>query len=163
MAGPLGFTVPTRTFYNDTLLPSLSALGVEILDPWSASEAAFTRALGEPDPRARAEGLRAANRAAGAANERMIRACDALFAVLDGPDVDSGTASEIGFAAALGKPVIGWRSDLRETGDNSETLVNLQVEHFLRVNGGGVFTQLQAAYDALAALVSVGSTRTVTP
>ena len=152
VAGPLGFTVPTRSFYNDTLLPAITAIGVEVLDPWKASEEAFRTAFAHDDAQTRARAVREANQSAGAANERMIRQCDALFAVLDGPDVDSGTAAEIGFAAALGKPVIGWRSDLRQTGDNSETPVNLQVEHFVRANGGDVYTDLRAACEALTLL-----------
>ena len=45
------------------------------------------------------------------ANEESIRACDMVLAVLDGVDVDSGTASEMGFAFALGKRVHGLRTD----------------------------------------------------
>ena len=46
-------------------------------------------------------------------NIDMIRDADAVLANLDpfrGPEVDSGTAFEIGFAAALGKTVIGYVS-----------------------------------------------------
>ena len=46
-------------------------------------------------------------------NVGMIRDADAVLANLDpfrGPEVDSGTAFEIGFAAALGKLVIGYVS-----------------------------------------------------
>ena len=45
------------------------------------------------------------------ANLAMIRRADALLADLDpfrGPEADPGTAFEIGFAAALGKPVVGY-------------------------------------------------------
>lgn len=38
---------------------------------------------------------------------------DAVVAILDGVDVDSGTAFEIGYATARGKPVIGLRTDMR--------------------------------------------------
>lgn len=37
--------------------------------------------------------------------------CSSAFAVLDGVDVDSGTAWEIGYAYARGKPIIGLRTD----------------------------------------------------
>ena len=83
----------------------------------------------------------------------MIRACDGVLAVLDGSDVDSGTAAEIGFAAALGKPVVGVRTDLRITGDNEATLVNLQVEWFIIDGGGNLFTDLDAAIAALTTLL----------
>jgi len=42
-----------------------------------------------------------------------IRGCDALVAVLDGPDADSGVAFEMGVAHTLGKPIIGVRTDYR--------------------------------------------------
>ena len=38
---------------------------------------------------------------------------DAVVAILDGPDVDSGTAFEVGYAFAKGKPVIGLKTDMR--------------------------------------------------
>ncbi len=53
-----------------------------------------------------------------------IAGCDALIAVLDGPDVDSGTAFEIGYAYALKKSVIGLRTDYRPGADHG---VNLMV------------------------------------
>ena len=40
--------------------------------------------------------------------------CDAVVAILDGPDSDSGTCIEIGYARAKGKPVIGVRTDFRD-------------------------------------------------
>ena len=52
----------------------------------------------------------------GKANEEMIRSCDIVLGVLDGPELDSGTASEIGFAAALGKRCYGLRTDFRDCG-----------------------------------------------
>ncbi len=43
-----------------------------------------------------------------------VRDCDVVVAVLDGPDADSGTAFEAGYAYALGKPVVGVRTDYRQ-------------------------------------------------
>jgi nucleoside 2-deoxyribosyltransferase len=77
-----------------------------------------------------------------------------VLAILDGHDVDSGTAAEIGYAAALARPIVGLRTDLRVTGDNEATLVNLQVEWFI-VESGGVLTT--ALDQAIAALVRVAS------
>lgn len=145
VASPLGFTEPTRLFYAQVLLPAVSGCGAEVLDPWQASAAAFADAFALPEGPARDAAVRAANREAGATNERLVRACTAVLAVLDGVDVDSGTAAEIGFAAALGRPVVGWRSDLRLAGDNAQSLVNLQVEHFLT----SVHTDLDEALAAL--------------
>jgi nucleoside 2-deoxyribosyltransferase len=38
---------------------------------------------------------------------------DLVVANLDGPDTDSGTALEVGIKIGSGKPVIGWRTDIR--------------------------------------------------
>ncbi|KKG11760.1 nucleoside 2-deoxyribosyltransferase [Methanosarcina sp. 2.H.T.1A.6] len=54
-----------------------------------------------------------------------VDASDLVVAVLDGVDVDSGTAWEIGYAYAKGKPVIGLRTDFRAFSDG---IVNLMVE-----------------------------------
>ena len=52
-----------------------------------------------------------------------IGACDALVAVLDGPDADSGAAFEMGYACALGKPVVGVRTDYRPGADRGANLM----------------------------------------
>lgn len=63
-----------------------------------------------------------------------IDQCDALVAVLDGPDADSGTAWECGYAYARGKPIVAVRTDFRGGEDSglnlmlrrsAETLVEL--------------------------------------
>ncbi len=87
---------------------------------------------------------------AAAANDRAIRECHVVVAVLDGADVDSGTASEIGFAYALGKRIYGYRGDLRSTGDNEGSIVNLQVEYWIENSGGCIVTNLTALRQRLA-------------
>ncbi|PHP45281.1 nucleoside 2-deoxyribosyltransferase [Methanosarcinales archaeon ex4572_44] len=59
-------------------------------------------------------------------NLRAIEECDLVVAVLDGSDADSGTAWEIGYASAIGKPVIGLKTDFRTLGP--EGRVNLMIE-----------------------------------
>jgi nucleoside 2-deoxyribosyltransferase len=84
-----------------------------------------------------------------AANEAAIRRCNLVVAVLDGVDVDSGTASEIGFAYGLGKRSYGLRTDSRLAGDNPGALVNLQVQYWIEASGGKVVTTVD---DLLVAL-----------
>jgi nucleoside 2-deoxyribosyltransferase len=128
LASALGFSEATRA-YNEILLAAIRGAGHEPLDPWS-----------NPPLDAQAIGTR---------NEDHIRAADAVLALLDGTDVDSGVAAEIGFAAALGTPVIGFRLDFRQAGDMPGAIVNLQVEHWLT---GPVHRTLGAALEALQAL-----------
>ncbi len=45
---------------------------------------------------------------------RTLDECDIVLARLDGPDADSGTAFEVGYAVSRGKPVLGLRTDFRQ-------------------------------------------------
>jgi nucleoside 2-deoxyribosyltransferase len=42
-----------------------------------------------------------------------VESADVIVAILDGPGSDDGTAYEVGYAVAKGKPVIGVRTDYR--------------------------------------------------
>lgn len=59
-------------------------------------------------------------------NVAAIERSDIIVAVIDGTDVDSGTAWEIGYAFARGKPIIGLRTDFRTLG--IEGTVNLMMQ-----------------------------------
>lgn len=50
-------------------------------------------------------------------NVEAIESADIVLAILDGADVDSGTAWECGYAHARDKPVIGIRTDFRSSED----------------------------------------------
>lgn len=63
-------------------------------------------------------------------NEKAIRECDILLRVLDGAEVDSGTASEVGFAGGIGKLCYSLGTDWRDSGEFGLRL-NLQVLHFI--------------------------------
>ena len=92
------------------------------------------------------------NRRIGAANVRAIDSCDLVLAILDGADVDSGTAAEIGYAFARGKLVLGYRGDFRLAADNAGSTVNLQVEYFILASGGEILASLDALRARLAEL-----------
>jgi nucleoside 2-deoxyribosyltransferase len=49
---------------------------------------------------------------------KAIESCDIVVAILDGPDADSGTSWEFGYARALKKPIVGLRTDLRSSEDD---------------------------------------------
>jgi nucleoside 2-deoxyribosyltransferase len=135
------------------LEPALVDAGLTVLDPWDpASADAFAAAelLDEP---ARTVRLGEVNELVGRRNTDLLRRCDGVLAVLDGVDVDSGTAAEVGYAAAHGKPVVGLRTDLRPGGDNSATPVNLQVAYFIRASGGDICTGVGRALERLGSLL----------
>ena len=59
-------------------------------------------------------------------NKQALQDTDIILAIIDGADVDSGTAWEMGYATALGIQVIAMRTDFRIAG--YEELVNLMLE-----------------------------------
>jgi len=61
-----------------------------------------------------------------AALKKALDDADAVVAVIDGADADSGTAWEMGYAAARGKPVFALRTDFRKVGLHEN--VNLMLE-----------------------------------
>ena len=48
---------------------------------------------------------------------------DVVVAMLDGSDSDSGTALEVGYAMARGKPIVGVRTDFRKSQDRGVNLM----------------------------------------
>ena len=158
VASPLGFTPAGRRYNGEEVKPALVAAGLEVVDPWVLApdvDAALAAALARPDGPERRGALTAVDRDIGEANARLIHGADGMLAVLDGTDVDSGTASEIGFASALGKRIVGLRTDFRPAGDNDGVIVNLQVEHFVHATGGPIVADLAEAVRALAGLLGV--------
>jgi nucleoside 2-deoxyribosyltransferase len=155
LAGPLGFSDAGRAFHNNVIVDRVTSLGHVPLDPWSdaappgidprlAAEivqlaSAIANVGSSPDTRA---AWRALNPRIGAKNAALIDAADMVLAVLDGTDVDSGTAAEIGYAFAKGKPIHGYRGDFRLSADNEGSTVNLQVEYFITASGGKIFTSV---------------------
>lgn len=138
-------------FHARSIIPALKALGHILLDPWAQDGGASAIAalpLGEK----RQEAWRRFNAETGRRNQLAIEECDAVFAVLDGTDVDSGTAAEIGYAYARGKPILGYRGDFRLSADNEGGIVNLQVEYFIRAGGGDIISALDQLPDAIAKL-----------
>ena len=75
-------------------------------------------------------------------NCSALDAADIVVAVIDGADADSGTAWEMGYASARGKPVIAVRTDFRRIGHHEH--VNLMLEQSAKV--------VTSAGDLLAAL-----------
>ena len=151
LAGPLGFSEAGRSFHEGVIVPAISRLGHETLDPWKLTSVAKIIALQNmPYGAARRDAWRDLNEEIGARNRTAIDECDMIFAVLDGVDVDSGTAAEIGYAFAKGRPILGYRGDFRLSADNEGATVNLQVEYFIRQSGGTIIAHFGELADALA-------------
>jgi nucleoside 2-deoxyribosyltransferase len=104
LAGPL-FTTPERS-WNEAFARRLEAAGHEVYVPHlhppadRTAEAIFRKDLAGVDW------------------------ADAVVAIMDGPDPDSGTSWECGYAYGRGKPVVLFRSDLRASGDAADMPYN---------------------------------------
>lgn len=134
IASPLGFSEATRGYYVNEYLPALATF-IDPVDPWALSskvEVDAARERGE----LRAMWLKIAER-----NTHAIQESSMLIAHLDGQELDSGTAAEVGYAASRGMPCLAVRSDIRVSGED-EMACNLQVEGFIVQSGGRVFRHL---------------------
>ena len=101
LAGPDVF-LPDAKAHGERLKALCARYGFEGLFP-------LDNELSHPDPLVLAGMIRDANIA-------MIRRCDGVIANLSpfrGPEPDSGTVWEVGFARGLGKPVIAYSRDRR--------------------------------------------------
>jgi nucleoside 2-deoxyribosyltransferase len=159
LASPLGFAESTRHFM--ARLAARLSEHVEVLNPWDDQSFAeeIARAPFVENREERLALFRKINHGLGTKNEASIRAADGVVAVLDGVDVDSGTAAEIGFAYALGKWISGLRTDFRMTGENEAGVVNLQVRHFIDASGGSVvhtIDEIEAVVEAWASEIGTG-------
>jgi nucleoside 2-deoxyribosyltransferase len=97
LAGPL-FTIAEQSF-NIALARFLESRGFEVWLPQ------------EHEPRRRT--AQAIFQMCAAALDEA----DVVVACMDGPDPDSGTAWECGYASAKGKPIVCYRTDFRSCGD----------------------------------------------
>lgn len=107
LAGPL-FTTAERTF-NELLAVYLEQMGHEVWLPQATEPRESTaKAIFEKD----VEGL---------------DWCDAVVACMDGPDPDSGTCWECGYAYARKIPFLAYRTDFRGAGDGGLAPFNLML------------------------------------
>ncbi|MGH2856731.1 MAG: nucleoside 2-deoxyribosyltransferase [Solirubrobacteraceae bacterium] len=155
LAGPLGFTEPGRDYLRRVYLPALVGV-VEPVDPWALTTADEILAA-RRDGRQRELALEIGRR-----NAAAIRSCTLLAALLDGQELDSGTAAEVGYGAALGLCCFGLRTDLRQHGEEG-VAVNLQVEALIVDSGGEIVGSLAELVVALAATADRGSATGVQP
>lgn len=143
VASAFGFTETGREYYQRVYLPTLATV-VEPVDPWSlitSEEFAAAQASGP---------TREMSLEIGRRNAAAIRSSQMLVAHLDGHD--PGTLGELGFAAGLGMPCFGLRTDFRDIG--GVNVRSLQVETFILESGGIVYDSLDALVAGLRAFTS---------
>jgi nucleoside 2-deoxyribosyltransferase len=153
LAGPLGFSEAGNFFKDKLLKPELERLGFKVVDPWELTDAKMINSILQlPYGLERRQAWEKLNPEIGRRNHEAIDRVDIVVAVLDGADVDSGTAAEIGYAFAKQKTIIGYRGDFRLSADNEGSVVNLQVEYFVRASGGQIVSRMSELLLALGQL-----------
>ncbi len=111
LAAPL-FSEAERS-YNTTLAELLRQHAFDVYVPQEAGDDTAHRGM--------AEHARIYEK-----NKKALSGVDMVVAVIDGADADSGTAWEMGYAAAQKKPVVALRTDFRKVGKDEH--VNLMLE-----------------------------------
>lgn len=153
VSSPCGFTAAGDKWYYEVLLPMLIRRGFVPLDPWEYDGKHTEVILAETESEANVETAEMASiqlsERIGSRNASYVREAEAVLAVLDGTDVDSGVAAEVGYAAGVGKPVVGLRTDRRSSADNAGTPINLQVMYFISLCGGEYVVTVGDACDRL--------------
>ncbi len=114
-AGPL-FSEAERNWHRE-LRSRLVHAGYLVTWPYELFTPQEIQYWGEAAPRKIMEACRDA-----------LDGCDVVVALLDGTQVDDGTAWEIGYAHARGKVVVGIRTDFRQAGDTRYSVVNAMIE-----------------------------------
>ncbi|UYP46766.1 hypothetical protein NEF87_003051 [Candidatus Lokiarchaeum ossiferum] len=151
LAGPCGFSEIGR--YGLKPLEQILCTSFSVLNPFQEGEffgkeiVNLQQNLHDPSSKMSfleiKTRLQQINQTLGQNNAELIKKSDLILAVLDGSDVDSGTAAEIGYAYGLGKKIYGYRGDFRNCGDNLGSVINLQVEYFINASGGRIFYSLE--------------------
>ena len=139
IASPLGFSEVGREFYGQRLIPAVERLGYRVLDPWK---------LTSPKEITAVKSMRYGSR-----KRNKWRRINIQIG-------SNNRTSEIGYAFAKGKPILGYRGDFRLSSDNEGSLVNLQVEYFIRQSGGEIiarFADLSRALTKIAAVARKGT------
>lgn len=115
LAGPL-FSAADQAWHRATKARIEAETGHAVIWPFELFDQAEITKWGADAPRRVMADCRDA-----------LAACGMVVALLDGPQVDDGTAWEIGYAHAKGIPVVGIRTDFRQAGDVPGALVNCMV------------------------------------
>ncbi len=147
LASPLGFTEPTRHWYNKVFVPAVRKVGITPINPWIlTADSEVMAVLNLPVGAERDRKIHELHHEMAKRNKVGIDMADIIIACLDGQELDGGTCAEIGYGVGRGKVAYGWRTDWRMTGEQG-SIVNLQVQYFIEASGGKIFRDLNELYD----------------
>jgi nucleoside 2-deoxyribosyltransferase len=139
LAGPL-FTTPERT-WNAEVTAALRAAGHEVFLPQ------------EQEPGKDGPGIFATDVGG-------IDWADGLVAIMDGPDPDSGTAWEVGYAFGTRKPIVLVRTDFRMLAGNAgdyNPMLTQAASARIDLPSGSTTDVIAAILDELARIEAAGA------
>lgn len=145
VSSPMGFAESTKYWYDRVLLPLLSK-HVIVLNPWEA-EVSHILAAKLPDRSAMWLDLGDYH------YETIKNKAKLVVAVLDQEPPDVGTVAEVAWAAAHNIPIIGYRGDVRVSGEEGNKY-NLMIGAAIRRSGGVAVSNLEELESELKRLIT---------
>jgi nucleoside 2-deoxyribosyltransferase len=114
LANPYGFSKQQRSLLLPPIVQALQEVGVQVWEPFERnnqidfSQAGWAYEVAQADC-------------------RDVKACDGLFAIVNGTPPDEGVMVELGMAIALHKAIFLFRDDFRRCTDSEEYPLNLMI------------------------------------
>jgi nucleoside 2-deoxyribosyltransferase len=114
LANPYGFSKQQRSLLLPPIIQALQALGAEVWEPFERnnqidfSQAGWAYRVAQADI-------------------QDVKACDGIFAIINGTPPDEGVMVELGMAIALNKAIFLFRDDFRRCTDSEQYPLNLMV------------------------------------
>lgn len=144
LASPEGFATGHKPYLEAVKKHLRERCGVRVWDPWEQSyDPHFAEIAKEKNVDGRVQKNNVLAMLIGETNMDGIKTTDGVLGICEGSQVDDGTASEMGFAAGLGKKVFALRTDFRDVGDLMGVPINLQVLYWVMHSGGQLFRKVE--------------------
>jgi nucleoside 2-deoxyribosyltransferase len=114
LASPYGFSEQQKSLLLPPIVQALKSLGAEVWEPFERNnQIDFSKAGWAYD--------------VAQADLNDVKACDGIFAVVNGTPPDEGVMVELGAAIALEKAVFLFRDDFRRCTDSEDYPLNLML------------------------------------
>ncbi|MEB3359562.1 MAG: nucleoside 2-deoxyribosyltransferase [Synechococcales bacterium] len=114
LANPYGFSTQQKDCLLPPIVEALRSVGAEVWEPFTRNNQVDLSQPGWAYQVAQAD-------------MRDVRACDGIFAIVNGTPPDEGVMVELGMAIALQKAIFLFRDDFRRCSDSEDYPLNLMV------------------------------------
>ncbi len=122
LANPYGFSKQQKSLLLPPIIQALQTLGIEVWEPFERNNQIDFSQTGWAYRVAQADC-------------QDVKACDGIFAIVNGTPPDEGVMVELGIAIALNKAIFLFRDDFRRCTDSEQYPLNLMVFAGLPENG----------------------------